>query len=330
MTQNNLSLPALLARCGVGGLLMGFANVVPGISGGAMLLLVGLYASFINAVADLSTLKLRWRSILLVGAIACFAAIAILLSAGPIKNAVVHYRWQTFSLFIGLRLGAIPVVWKLARPATPAVWLGVAAGLVITALLAGVQYATAGSGQPLVPGPLGSFLAGLVGASATMLPGMDGSYFLLLMGQYVPILASIDRFADALKALDPAAAFAEFSTLVPVGLGVALGIGGVSLALRWLFRHHPKPTAGVLLGIVIGAVGGLWPFRHSVPPEIGSTIKGVTVTQDSINTIPKDDWPVVFFSPSATHILGALALIALGYTLARLLAKLDPEERKPA
>jgi putative membrane protein len=294
-----------------------------------MLLLVGLYARFIHAVAELSTLRIRRASVLQAGGIAFFAGVAILLSAGPIKDLVVHYRWQVFSVFIGMRLGAVPVVWKLARPATPAVWAGVATGLAITAVLAGVQYATAGSGEPLIPGPVGSFLAGLVGASATMLPGMDGSYFLLLMGQYVPILASIDRFADALKTLDAAAAFAEFRTLVPVGLGVAIGIGGVSLGLRWLFRHHLKPTAGVLLGIVIGAVGGLWPFRKSVAPELGSTVKGTLITPENLASIPKDDWPVVFFSPTPTQVIGALGMIVAGYILARLLARLDPDERKP-
>lgn len=310
---------------------MGFANVVPGISGGAMLLIVGIYHAFIGAIAQLTTLTFRLRPIVLLGCIGCGAVLSILLSAGPIKAAVLDYRWQVFSLFIGLRLGAVPLVWKLCKgreagPVGGRVWLGVAIGVVITAGLATLQYAGGATGEPLVPGMLGFFLAGLIGASATILPGMDGSYFLLLMGQYVPILGAIDRFKDGLTAGNVGAMWAEVPNLMTVAVGVGLGLAGVSVLLRWLFAHYQKVTAGVLLGIVVGAVGGLWPFRQSVEPAIGSVVRGVEVTASSVASIPKEHWPVAFFTPTLMQVGASLGLVALGYVLAILLSKLDPGE----
>lgn len=325
-TAPKVGLVSLAARSFCGGLLMGVANVVPGISGGAMLLLVGIYHAFIGAIAQLTGFVFRLRPIVLLGAVGCGAVLAIMLSAGPIKTAIVDYRWQVFSLFIGLRLGAAPVVWKLCKPATPGVWAGVAGGIVITMALAVPQYFSSAPGVPLIQGLPGYFVAGLVGASATILPGMDGSYFLMLMGKYVPILSAVDAFKDGLVARDFAAMWAQVPKLMCVALGVGCGLAGVSVALRWLFRKYQKVTAGVLLGIVIGAFGGLWPFRQYVPPAMGQEIRGVIVTPENVDTIAKDHWPLAFFTPSLTQTLAAIGLIVVGYVLAILLARIDPGE----
>jgi putative membrane protein len=305
---------------------MGFANVVPGISGGTMLLMVGVYQRFVAGVAEVSTLVLRFPSLALLTCIGLGAGLSILLSAGPIKDAVVEHRWIAFSIFIGLRLGAIPIVLKLCRPFNAKVYAGIAAGLVITALLGMAQYR--GDGAPSAADSVWymRFAAGLAGASATILPGMDGSYFLLLMGQYVPILGAIDRFKDALTAGDMSAAVAQILFLLPVACGVALGLGGVSLLLRYLFKHHLAVTGGVLMGVLVGAVFGLWPFRQPVAPLIGQNIGKLTVTADNLASIPKEDWPVAFFTPTPTQMLISLALIAAGIAIAYVFTLLDPDE----
>lgn len=331
------SVPVLAGRSFIGGLLMGIANVVPGISGGAMLLIVGVYHAFIDAIATLTRLKIRLRPLVLVGAIGFGAVLSILLTAGPIKAAVVGYPLIVYSVFIGLRLGAAPIVWKLCRPdatkpVDPKVWIGVAGGIIATALLAVPQYTVSASGGPLIAGVPGFFVAGLVGASATILPGMDGSYFLMLMGKYLPTLGSISRFKDGLidfgKTGSTAGIVAELPSLIAVGVGVALGLAIVSTLLRWLFKHHQQITAGALLGIVVGAIGGLWPFRQHVMPKVGEVVQGVTVTAENVGTIDKDKWPVEFFAPTFTQVLMAIGLIVLGYVLAKLLSKLDPGEER--
>jgi len=307
---------------------MGIANVVPGISGGAMLLLVGVYQRFIDAVADIVTLRWKFRSLVFLGLIAFGAGLAILLSAGPVKTLILTHRWQTFSLFIGLRLGAIPIVMRWARPLNTKVWMGIVAGLFITAALGATQYVGHASAATGASTPLTRFAGGLAGASATILPGMDGSYFLLLMGEYVPILSGIDRFKVALFAFDINAMWHAGLYLLPVALGVALGVGGVSTLLRWLFVNHRQVVAGVLLGVVVGAIGGLWPFRVGVVPQVGEVVKGVTATVENLTLIDPSDYRMVFFTPSSTQLAASLALVLLGIALAYAMSHIDPEESR--
>lgn len=322
--------PGLLVRYLIGGLLMGIANVVPGISGGAMLLIVGIYTRFIAAVAELPRFHFRLPSFLLLFTVALGAGLAILFSADTIAYLVVTYPLITYSIFLGMRLGAIPMVWRLARPATAHVWIGCALGLILTIALATFQYRDGVTAGGTHSSPLLLFLAGLVGASATLLPGMDGSYFLLLMGQYVPILTAVGDFRSALAAGDFSAARTHFLTLLPVALGVLLGIGGIGTLLKFLLSRFPKLTFGVLLGIVIGAGAGLYPFRESVPPQPGDSVKGVLVTTDNLAELSRPehrkDWPLRFHAPSPSQLAASLALIAAGFFAARLLSKLEPRE----
>ena len=105
-----------LMRAVFGGILMGLANLVPGISGGTMLLAAGIYPRIISAVAELSNFTFKRLSILVLGTTAFAAFAAIVLLAGPVKDLVVNQRWIMYSLFIGLTLGGVPIVWRLAKP----------------------------------------------------------------------------------------------------------------------------------------------------------------------------------------------------------------------
>ena len=119
------------------------------------------------------------------------------------------------------------------------------------------------------------FLAGIAGASAMILPGVSGGYLLLVLGVYVPILAGVDAFKDGLKAKDTAAIMdVGLAVVLPVGLGVLVGVVGVSNLLRWLLKHYEKATLGVLLGLLVGAVVGLWPFQQTAPPHRGAARQG--------------------------------------------------------
>ncbi|MEM6757659.1 MAG: DUF368 domain-containing protein, partial [Planctomycetota bacterium] len=92
---------------------MGLANLVPGISGGTMLLAAGVYPRFISAIGEVTTLKFRRASLVVLAAVVGAALLAIVLLTGPVKTLVVEQRWAAYSLFIGLTLGGVPVVWRL-------------------------------------------------------------------------------------------------------------------------------------------------------------------------------------------------------------------------
>jgi putative membrane protein len=324
----SVGIPSLILRGLIGGVLMGLANLVPGISGGTMLLALGIYPLFIAAIADVTTLKLKLASITVLGSVVVAAAMAILLLAGPVKQLVVDHRWIMYSLFIGLTLGGVPVVWRLARPAVAATWIGVAGGFVGMAVLAVSQQAGSDGGAG-GSGFIMLFLAGLAGAGAMILPGVSGGYVLLVLGQYVPILGAVDRFKDALGAQDLVAAIdVGLKVLTPVGLGVVIGIVAISNLLKFLLQRYEKVTLGVLLGLLIGAVVGLWPFQEGVAPEIGSLHKGQEVTELTRSEIDEEDYPTRFFTPTPGQVGGAIGLVLAGFLLTSLLARLDPERRR--
>jgi len=310
-------IPALAIRGALGGVLMGLANLVPGISGGTMLLAAGIYPLFIAAVADVTTLKLKPRSIVLLAAVVGSAVLAILLGAGLIKDAVVEHRWIMYALFIGLTLGGAPLVWRLSKPHGSAFWSGAGVGMVVMALMAfGFGGAGSSGGNPIL-----LFVSGLAGSASMILPGVSGGYLLLLLGQYETILGAIDKVKLGLlgdsaqgTGADFSLIMASMSVVVPVAIGVLVGVVGVSNLLKWLLAKHKNGTLGVLFGLLLGAVIGLWPFQEGRKPVLGEVFRGEALErQEQIDIIEAEDWPVVVFKPGAGQVGGAIALMLIGF-----------------
>ncbi|MBZ0173477.1 MAG: DUF368 domain-containing protein, partial [Phycisphaerales bacterium] len=97
--------PALIGRCAAGGVLMGLANLVPGISGGTMLVAAGIYTRFIDAISDVTRFRFRLPGVVLLGVVVVAALVAIGGLAGVISAGLAEFRWGMYSLFIGLTLG---------------------------------------------------------------------------------------------------------------------------------------------------------------------------------------------------------------------------------
>ncbi|MGP1309965.1 MAG: DUF368 domain-containing protein [Phycisphaerales bacterium] len=312
-----------------GGAMMGLANLVPGISGGTMLLAAGIYPRFVSAVAEVTTLRFRPRSILLLGVVALAAALTIVLLATPTKHLVVHHRWVMYSLFIGLTLGGLPLVYRLAKPLNAS---AVLAAVLSFAAMAAMAFITPGGGGGS-PSMLMFLLGGIAGASAMILPGVSGAYLLLLMGLYVPILAAIEQakvglLGDGDTPRDLALFFDACKVAIPVGLGVVIGIAGVSNAMRYLLDRFPKPTLGALLGLLLGAVVGLWPFAEFVKPEAGYIFKGEALTAEQIDELPVEDYPTRLIAPTPAQGAGSLGLVAVGVGITLLVDRLG--RAKPA
>ncbi|MFA9410262.1 MAG: DUF368 domain-containing protein [Deltaproteobacteria bacterium] len=309
-------------RCLLGGALMGLANLVPGISGGTMLLAAGIYPRFIQALADLSGLRLRKDSFIVLGLVGVAAAVAILLGAGPVKDAVVEHRWAMYSLFIGLTLGGVPVLWQMARPARNAFWVGMVAGLIVMAGLAWLQIDGASSGGSREGIPM-MFIAGVAGASAMILPGVSGGYLLLVLGVYVPVLSAIDALKEALKVNDLASASDPIlGVVLPVGVGVAIGVLVISNLIKVVLERYEQPTLGALMGLLVGAVFGLWPFQEGVAPRVGEMFKGQTLTAERLADLAPDKYPTEFFAPTFTDVMMAVGLVGVGYMITTLVARL--------
>lgn len=320
----------LILRGLMGGGLMGLANLVPGISGGTMLVAAGVYPRFIEAIADVTRLRFRRASLLVLAAVLGAGVLAILLFAGPVKTLVVEQRWIMYSLFIGLTLGGAPVLWRMLERRGRDVFWFILAGFAGMAVLAVVQAGNVGAAER--DGFVFLLLAGVLGSAAMILPGVSGGYLLVVLGVYVPILTGIAALLDALRTVDLSAMAHLLLTLVlPVGLGVVLGVVLVSHALRWLLARHERPTLGVLLGLLLGAVVGLWPFQQGVAPNPGVLIQGQTVErgadgalllQPSGRPLQADAYPTQVFVPDAAQVGAAVALVLLGFGVTALVDRL--------
>jgi len=315
----------LIIRGAVGGCLMGLANLVPGISGGTMLLAAGVYPGFISAIAEITTFRFRLRSLILLTSVVGSAALAILLLAGSVKDLVVDHRWIMYSLFIGLTLGGVPLVYRMARPASVSTWLGAAGGFAVMLAMAATRgTGTGGEGANLVL----LFTSGLAASSAMILPGISGGYLLLILGQYETILGTIDQLKRGLLG-DGAGGGSDFAlvldaltVVIPLGIGIAVGVVGVSNLLQWLLKRYEKATLGALLGLLLGAVVGLWPFQEPTPPVPGETIKGRIVSAENTADFERDDWRLVSFEPNNREIATAAGLIAAGFGATLLIGRL--------
>lgn len=309
-------------RLALGGSMMGLANLVPGISGGTMLVAAGVYRHFIESISELSRMRLRAAPFLILAAVVLPALCSIALFATLVSQALIEIRWVMYSLFIGLTFGGVPVLWKVLRPATPAAWIGAAlgaGGMVAITFLQSGEVATGSSTSALL-----FVLGGAAGAAAMILPGVSGAYLLMLLGQYRPILEGIRAGTAALAAGDLEGIWSASLFLLPVAIGVGLGLVAASNVLRWLLRRFEKATLGVLLGLLIGAPAGLYPFMEGVPPRAGDTFRGEVLDEAAARKMldrPKD-WPEVAFTPSSTQIAGSLAFVAIGFAATLGVARL--------
>jgi hypothetical protein len=125
---------------------------------------------------------------------------------------------------------------------------------------------------------------------------------------------------------DLAVVLGALTLVVPLGIGVVTGVVGVSNALKWLLARFEKATLGALLGLLFGAVVGLWPFQVGLAPEPGDVLEGRVVTAENRAEFDPDDWAVRRFDPSGGQVAGSLGLIALGLGATLALGRLSPAD----
>lgn len=256
-------------RTAITGVLMGLANLVPGVSGGTMVVVMGLYDDFVSAIANLTRLRMSRRNIVFLAILVITAALAIGLFAGILGSAVRDHRMAMFSLFIGMTLGGAPTLWRMIGRLTPPAVGGMVAGFAIMVLVALTKQAdpiapeSATNGVQQVSNQYGlDVLAGVLGISAMVLPGVSGAYMLLIIGRYEAILTAISMAKSFVLSGGQDGSPGDFlGILVPVAIGAVLGLVVLSNFLKWLLHRYPAFTIGALLGVLLGSVVGIWPFH---------------------------------------------------------------------
>lgn len=236
------------------GVVIGVANIIPGVSGGTMMVSMGIYDTLIHCITHLfSEFKQSIKTLLpyaigmVLGIVALASVLEFLFDAYPLP---------TYTAFIGLILGGLsPLLQKVDRKKLNALSIGVFvlffALIVVMALTGDVtnpETLSLNVGQVLLLVVIGCI------ASATMIiPGVSGSMVLMLLGYYTPILNAINNLKDAVFAFDFAAMINPVFTLMPFGIGIVLGIFGVAKLIEWLLSRFPTPTYCGVLGLVIAS-----------------------------------------------------------------------------
>lgn len=249
-----------IIRSLVGGFLMGTADLVPGVSGGTIALVLGIYERLVSSIREGSSAlgsllrgdlplfkghlrRVEWAFLLplLAGILAAVVALASLLDQQLEERPTI-----LAGLFFGLVVGSVIIAWRLLREPKPSLYL-------VAGAVGVILFVVLGLGEEVVvenPGLLAFFGAGALAICAMILPGISGSLILLLIGMYPIVLNAVDE-----------------RDLVVVGvfaLGAIVGLGFFSQFLHWALRRHHDVILAALVGLMAGSLRVLWPWPAGV------------------------------------------------------------------
>lgn len=237
------------------GMVIGIANIIPGVSGGTMMVSMGIYDKLIHCITHLfSEFK---KSVLFLIPIAIGMGIAIIASSFGLEWLFAHYPVQTNLLFIGLVLGGLPAIWKNIKGSS--VRAGhVIAGLLFFVLVVGLALMGEREGNAAsmtfnLINVIKLFGVGIVASATMVIPGVSGSMMLLLMGYYNPILTSINDFIRSLVAFDIHGILVGCGVLVPFGIGVVAGIFAIAKLIEIIFAKFPLYAYWAIVGLIIAS-----------------------------------------------------------------------------
>lgn len=287
------------------GLAMGAANVIPGVSGGTIALITGIYERLINAIkrCDISAAKLllkgnikefwqhidgRWLFVLMAG-----VAISIVSLAKLFEYLLENHERYTMAFFFGLIVLSVVFVAKRVDQWNTSSILSLVVGTAIAISIAMLAPASENDGAFYV------FLCGVFAISSMILPGLSGSFVLILMGNYALVLGAISSLA--------------FGVLIPLAIGCGFGLIAFSHILSWVFKRCPNQTLALMTGFVIGSLVVIWPWKNAI-----------TKTVERVGKPPREvvtsyEWFMPLLQDSSTWIaiglmlLGALAIALMEY-----------------
>lgn len=241
---------------------MGAADVIPGVSGGTVALVLGIYRRLIASIREGANVLGRALKFDFDGVRQAFGLVewkllvpllvGILLAIGALSGVIEHLLAESpvemAGLFFGLVAGSVVVAWGLLEKRDARRWTVLVIVAIITFIVLGLRGGTSDDSvnQIMEPALWAFFFAGAIAICAMILPGISGSFLLVAMGMYGPILGAVnDR---------------DFVTVIVFSLGCVIGLALFSQVLHWaLVRHEPTVMAG-LIGLMIGSIRVLWPW----------------------------------------------------------------------
>jgi len=290
---------------------MGSADIIPGVSGGTMALILGIYERLLTAIRSfdapwfVSLSRLHFSEalsrndlwFLIPLGLGIFSAILFFTRVIPLPALILSHPELVYGLFFGLIVASVVILMgevdRYGIKEVLTTFVGVALGFTIVNLVP-VETPTAA---------WFIFLCGFIGVSAMLLPGISGSFILLILGKYAYIINALGEF--------------NLVVIVTFGLGLVSGLMVFSRTIVWLLKHYHQSTLLVIKGILIGSLWIIWPFQE----RIYETVRGKSKL---IGSSP--EWPVALDSTVA----GSLALMVAGFTFVMVIHRMSGRHKAPA
>ena len=270
------------------GLAMGAADVVPGVSGGTIAFISGIYQELIDSInnVDISVLKTlkkdglkaAWQQVnggfllaLLTGIF-----ISVLTFSKIITQLLASHPILVWSFFFGLIIASIVLIWKETSNWKLVDILALVVGIILS------YYIT-------IARPVSSpdsywylFLSGFIAIIAMILPGISGAFILLLMGSYETVIGTINKFREGIVKFDMAVLGEAIMKLSVFALGAIIGLKSFSKILHWMFEKHKNTTLALLIGFMAGSLNKVWPWKQVLETRSNSHGEIVPFLEKSI------------------------------------------------
>lgn len=291
------------------GMLMGIADAVPGVSGGTIAFMTGIYAELIYSLKQCGPEAIKklfsegisaaWTHIN--GAFLLSVFGGIIISIVSVSHLVVFvldtYPDLLWAFFFGLIAAA---VWSVVKHIETWRFDVIAAFLLGSGI---AYYVTIMTPTHVEATNLMVFVSGMIAICAMILPGISGSFILLLMGMYAPMLNAVKSF--------------EITTIAIFAGGCAAGLLAFSRVLNWMFDKHKTLTLALLGGFMLGSLNKVWPWKITVESVVDRHGKTIPLVQD--NVLPQTFESVTGHS---AHLSTSLILMLVGVLMVFLLEKL--------
>jgi len=307
------------------GIAMGAADVVPGVSGGTIAFISGIYEELIESIDKINLgvfkiwktdgFKTAWNSINGTFLVALFSGIAIsILSLAKLIKWLLHNEpVLLWSFFFGLVLASILYIAKQIKNWSALVFVAI----VLTSILS--YYITLAEPFASPDSPYYLLFCGFIAIITMILPGVSGAFILLILGAYQTAIDTINNLRDGLFTGNMELfkeAFINFSLLA---LGAIVGIKVFSKLLNWMFKHKKNLTLAILTGFMIGSLNKIWPWKEVLSTRVNSEGNKVPLLEKSI-------LPTNFDGDS--QLLTASVFIIIGFFTILLLERLGKDKNK--
>jgi len=295
------------------GLAMGAADVVPGVSGGTIAFISGIYEELITSIGNINLslvktlrqegFKAAWKQLNGNFLLALFIGIGIsILSLAKLMGwLLVHKPIFLWSFFFGLVVASIFFVGKQIT-----IWnLGTISLFIIGAVVA--FYISSLPVMGTIESIWFLFLAGALAICAMILPGISGAFILVLLGAYQPVLEALNN--------------RDLKTIGVIGLGAIIGLLSFSKLLKWLFQNYKNLTLATLTGFILGSLNKIWPWKETLSTRVNSKGEEVPLLQENISPFSYHENP---------QMAWAIALAILGFLTIFLLERLAVNQKTSA